>query len=280
MSDPRYTSRISGFYKHGVRERVAALAAEAGVDGEALRWLVAGGGLEVSVADRMSENVVAVCGLPLSVALNFTINGRDHVVPMAVEEPSVVAAASNAARMVRASGGFHGEATASVMTAQVQLDEVPDAEGAPAKVEALRGAILALGDASIPRMVERGLGCRDLDVRVLDAAEGVVVVHLYVDVGDAMGANTVDTVAEAVAPAIAEALGGRVGLRILSNLPDRRTVKAWCEVSAEALGGDDVADGVARGLRDPAGARGEGALGGSRVGGPRVEPRGAARARV
>lgn len=249
MDDQRYSSRLSGFYNRALPERVETLAERGYISGEALRWLVAGGGLELSVADRMSENVVAICGLPLSVALNFTVNGRDHLVPMAVEEPSVVAAASNAAKMVRASGGFRGEATASVMTAQVQLDDVPDAEGASAKVEALRAELLSVGDASIPRMVERGLGCRDLDVRVLDVSAGVVVVHIYVDVGDAMGANTVDTVAEAVAPVLVSALGGQAGLRILSNLPDRRTVRAWCAVDAEQVGGADVADAIARASR-------------------------------
>ncbi|MEJ7732722.1 MAG: hypothetical protein WKG00_26415, partial [Polyangiaceae bacterium] len=153
-------------------------------------------------------------GLPLSVALNFRVNERDVLVPMAVEEPSIVAAASNAARMVRLSGGFFGDADPPLMTAQVQLDEVPDAERAAERVRAHSQALLAAGDASIPRMVERGGGCRDLDVRVLDAAAGVLVVHVYVDVGDAMGANMVDTVAEALAGEVHALTGGQVGLRI------------------------------------------------------------------
>lgn len=244
-----YTSRISGFYRGSVIERLDSLCRHAGVDGPARSFFEEGGGLTVEAADRMSENVIAVHGLPLGVGLNFLVNGVDHVVPMAVEEASVVAAASNAARMVRESGGFHGHATASIMTAQVQFDGAPDTDSAAARVLAHREVLLKIGDESIPRMVERGFGCRDLDVRVLDAAEGVVVVHVYVDVGDAMGANTVDTVAEAMAPALHELVGGLIGLRILSNLPSRRRVTVHCEVGEGVLGGPEVADGIARASR-------------------------------
>lgn len=244
-----FTSRLSGFYRKDVAARVAALQAEAGADEETCAFLLQGGGLSLSVADKMVENVVAIHGLPLGVALNFTVNDRDVVVPMAVEEPSVVAAASNAARMVRASGGFHGEATPSLMTGQVQFDDVRDCDAAAARVMAHKPMLLALGDESIPRMVERGFGCRDLEVRVIDRSLGLLVVHVYVDVGDAMGANTVDTVAEALAGAIHEIVGGTVGLRILSNLTTHRTVRAGCFVSDESLGGAAIADGVARASR-------------------------------
>lgn len=244
-----HTSRLSGFYRDGIEARIEALRARCGVDDETCAFLTRGGGLAVAVADKMVENVVAVHGLPLGIALNFRVNDEDVVIPMAVEEPSVVAAASNAARMVRESGGFRGEATAAVMTAQVQFDEVPDCDRAAAQVLAHRAQLLALGDASIPRMVERGFGCRDLECRVIDRASGLFVVHVYVDVGDAMGANTVDTVAEALAPALHELAGGCVGLRILSNLTARRTARVECFVSEGALGGADLADGVARASR-------------------------------
>lgn len=243
------TSRLSGFYLRSVRERIDELARVGELDAETVALLRRGGGLDVAVADRMSENVVATHGLPLSVALNFVVNGRDVLVPMAVEEPSVVAAASNAARMVRESGGFHGEADPSVMTAQVQLDDVPDPEAAAARVTAARARILAVGDESIPRLVARGYGCRDLEARVLDVQDGILVCDLFVDVGDAMGANIVDTVAEAVAPLIQELTGGRIGLRILSNLPLRRMTRVRCRVTDEALGGPSVADGIARASR-------------------------------
>ncbi len=244
-----YTSRLSGFYRNEVPARIAALREQAGVDDETCAFLLRGGGLAVCVADQMGENVVAMHGLPLGVALNFQVNKEDVVVPMAVEEPSVVAAASNAARMVRACGGFHGEATPSLMTGQVQFDDVRDCDGAMAKVLAHKGMLLAVGDSAIPRMVERGFGCRDLEVRVVDRASGLFVVHVYVDVGDAMGANTVDTVAEALAGPLHELVGGTVGLRILSNLTTHRTVRAGCFVSDESLGGADIADGIARASR-------------------------------
>jgi hydroxymethylglutaryl-CoA reductase len=243
------SSRIPGFYQQPIERRVETVAATGLLSPGSHDWLRGGGGLALPVADRMSENVVATIGLPLGLGLNLRINQRDYLVPMAVEEPSVVAAASNAARLVRISGGFVGEADAPVMTAQIQLDEVPDAEAAPARIAARRGAILAAGDAAIPRMVARGGGCVDLETRVLDAETGLVVVQVYVDVGDAMGANLVDAVAEAAAPLVHEALGGELGLRILSNLPLRRMVRVGCEVSAEAIGGDALADGIARASR-------------------------------
>jgi hydroxymethylglutaryl-CoA reductase len=243
------TSRISGFYRRSVRERLEELTHAGELDAETVGFFRRGGGLDVAVADRMSENVVATHGLPLSVALNFVVNGRDVLVPMAVEEPSVVAAASNAARMVRGSGGFRGEADPSVMTAQVQLDDVPDPAEAAERVRGAKISILAAGDKAIPRVVARGFGCRDLEVRVLDLQAGVLVCDLFVDVGDAMGANIVDTVAEAVAPLILELSGGRMGLRILSNLPLRRVVRVRCRALDEALGGEHVAEGIARASR-------------------------------
>jgi hydroxymethylglutaryl-CoA reductase len=240
---------MSGFYERSVRDRVEVLARTCELDVETRGFFERGGGLDVASADRMSENVVGAHGLPFSVALNFRVNDRDHVVPMAVEEPSVVAAASNAARMVRAFGGFTGEADPAVMTAQVQLDGVPDAHGARARLFEQRERLLAIGDESIPRLVARGGGCRDLEVRVLDADEGVLVCDLFVDVGDAMGANVVDTVAEAVAPEILEIAGGQMGLRILSNLPMRRLVRVRAGVDAAAVGGQAVLEGIARGSR-------------------------------
>jgi hydroxymethylglutaryl-CoA reductase len=242
----RASSRIAGFYRHPLPERVRLIAERAGLSDDALALLRRGGGLSTEVADRMSENVIACHGLPLSLALNFRVNGRDYLIPMAIEEPSVVAAASNAARLVRMAGGFTADADPPVMTAQIQLDGVSDAAGAPQRLAARAAELLALGDAAIPGMVERGGGCRDLEARVIDAAEGMVVVHVYLDVGDAMGANTVDTVAEAMAPAVADCVGGSVGLRILTNLTLRRRVRARAVVSAEAVGGEGLAAGVAR----------------------------------
>ena len=165
-----FSSRVSGFFRLAVSERLAWLRGLGRLDAASVEHLGAGGGLPAAHADRMSENVVATHALPLSLGLNFRVNGRDVLIPMSIEEPSVVAAASNAARIVRASGGFFGEATRPVMTAQIQLDDVADTASVEARVAAARADILACGDAAIPRMVQRGGGCCDLDVRVLDAA--------------------------------------------------------------------------------------------------------------
>ncbi len=243
------TSRIPGFYRERIEERLRTMI-ETGLLSEAsAEHLRDGGRLTLEIADRMSENVIAVHGLPLAIALNFRVNHRDVLVPMAVEEPSVVAAASNAARQVRMTGGFFGEATAPIMTTQVQFDDVPDPREAKVRVEAERERIFRVADDAIPGMVKRGGGCRDMDVRVLDEEHGVLVVHLYVDVGDAMGANVVDAVAEAVAPEIREFTGGTVGLRILSNLPIRRRVHVHCEVTADVLGGPELAEGIVKASR-------------------------------
>lgn len=243
------SSRIAGFYNKSLDSRLDRIDECGLLSSDAAAHLRAGGGLDVATADRMSENVIACHGLPLALGLNFRVNGRDFIVPMAVEEPSVVAAASNAARLIRISGGFTGEADPPIMTAQVQLDEVPHPADAAERVAARRDEVLAAGNAAIPRMVARGGGCVDLDVRVLDPDDGMVVVGLYVNVGDAMGANLVDTVAEAVAPLLADILGGRIGLRILSNVPLRRMVRVRGHVSADAIGGDELAAGIARASR-------------------------------
>jgi hydroxymethylglutaryl-CoA reductase len=241
-----WTSRIAGFYKRSIEERRAALESILSLEARAV---LARASLPLDVADRMSENVIGCHGLPLSVALNFLVDGVERLVPMAIEEPSVVAAASRAALLARAGGGFVGEADPPIMTAQIQFDDVADPAGAAARVEARRAEILAIGDRAIPSMIARGGGCRDLETRVIDAAEGLVVVHLHVDVREAMGANVVDAVAEATAPLLAELVGGRVGLRILTNLPLRRLARCSVEIPVGAVGGLAVAEGVVRASR-------------------------------
>jgi len=243
------SSRISGFYNRSPEERLGLLREMGVLSDASLAHLERGGGIDVAIADRLSENVIATHALPLGVGLNFRVNGRDVLVPMAVEEPSVIAAASNAARMVRGSGGFEGEADPPIMTAQVQLDDVPEPSAARARILEAKERLSEIGDASIPRMVARGGGVRDLEVRVLDEALGVLVVHVHVDVGDCMGANTVDTVAEAIAPEILALAGGTMGLRILTNLPLRRLVRVRALVRDDDVGGAELASGIARASR-------------------------------
>ena len=249
------TSRLPGFYKVSVEERRALVSEATGADADEIVRSLDGGGLDEETADKFVENVIGTYALPYGVALNVRVNGSDHVVPMVVEEPSVVAAASNAARMVREGGGFTAEADAPLMTAQVQLTHVRDRAGAKERILASKRALLALADGAIPGLVERGGGARDLEVRELGTEEdAMLAVHVYVDCRDAMGANLVNGLAERIAPNLAEIARARVGLRILSNLCDRRCVRIACRVPAKALAteemsGDEVIDGIVNASR-------------------------------
>ena len=205
-----------------------------------------GGGLSADAADRLVENAIGVYSLPLGLAANFRVNGRDYLVPMAVEEPSVIAAASNAARLVRAGGGFTADADDSIMTAQIEVLDVSDSAAATARLEAAAGELMAQAAAALPRLVDRGGGPRAMEVRTLP---GRVILHVHVDCGDAMGANMVNTVAEALAERVAALAGGRRGLRILTNLCDRRCVRVSARVPVDALAtadmdGQAVRDGI------------------------------------
>ncbi len=238
-------SRIPGFYRLSVDERRGELKARAGLSDEEVQVLERGG-LDIQTADQVIENVIGLYNLALGLAVNFQINGRDFLVPMVVEEPSVVAAASNAARLVRAGGGFIAEADDPVMTAQIEVLGVGDNDAAKARLEAATGELLALAQATLPRLVDRGGGARALEVRTLP---GRVILHVHIDCRDAMGANMVNTVAEALADRAAEVAGGRCGLRILTNLCDRRCVRVTARVPAEALATDGfdgatVRDGI------------------------------------
>jgi hydroxymethylglutaryl-CoA reductase len=239
MSDPHPSSRLPGFYRLPLDERQAELARQTGLSAEDLA-LFASGGLAVAGADRMVENAIGIYALPLGLGLNFLVNGVDRLIPMAVEEPSVIAAASNAARMVREGGGFSADADEAVMTTQVELREVADPVAASTAIANARAELLDLADQALPRLRERGGGCRDLEVRILPGQR--LVVHLYVDCREAMGANMVNTVAEAVAGRLAELASARVGLRILSNLSDRRMVRVSCRVPFAALVGEKSAE--------------------------------------
>ncbi len=241
------TSRIPGFYKVSVPERHAMVGDATAATEHDLALALKDGGLDAETADKFVENVLGTYALPYGVALNVRIDERDYVVPMVVEEPSVVAAASNAARMVRAGGGFHAEIDAPIMIGQVQLVDVPDDVAATGAILSARDELLSIADAAIPGLVARGGGAREIEVRSLEP--GMLVVHVSVACGDAMGANLVNSVAEGVAPRLAELSGGTVGLRILSNLSDRRCVRVTCRVPAAALAtetmsGDEVISGI------------------------------------
>jgi hydroxymethylglutaryl-CoA reductase len=249
------TSRLPGFYKVTVEERRELLREATGVSISSMESSLEGGGLDVRTADKFVENVLGTYALPYGVALNVRVNGRDHVVPMVVEEPSVVAAASNAARMVLAGGGFTAEVDPPLMIGQVQLIDVEDADAAMDAILAARPEILQIANDAVGGLVARGGGARDLEVRRIGAAsERMLVVHVVVDCRDAMGANLVNTVAEAVADRLADVARAKVGLRILSNLCDLRRVRVECRVPVAAvatsdIAGAQVADGIVNASR-------------------------------
>lgn len=238
-------SRIPGFYKMRIKERAEVVKKLAGLSDEEVRLLQSWGNLDPKTADAMIENVIGAMSYPFAVAVNFMINGRDYLVPMVIEETSVVAAASNAARFMRRDGGIKAKATDPVMIGQVQVVGVKDPWYAKMKVLERKDEILELANKQDPTLVKLGGGAKDLEVRVVDSEIGpMLVVHLLVDVRDAMGANAVNTMCEKVAPLIESATGGRVYLRIVSNLADRRLVRAWVKVRKDDIGGEEVVDGI------------------------------------
>lgn len=230
-------SRIPGFHALPVAERQELIGRVAGLTDEERAALASDAPLALDTAARLTENTIGVYALPLGVALNFIVNGRDVLVPMVTEEPSVIAAAGNAARLARSSGGFVADADPSWMIGQVQLVGVSDPAAACIRLEAARERILARIDELEPGMARRGGGARGVETRVLEAPLGrtFVVVHLLVDVGDAMGANAINTIAERVAPLLADVAGGSAHLRILSNLTDRRLARASVRYRMEDL---------------------------------------------
>lgn len=243
MSETRSTksSRLPGFYKLPLAERVAQVAAWAELSDEEAAVL-AGDGLQPEQADHMIENAVGTYALPLGIAANFQINGRDYLVPMAVEEPSVLAAVSFAAKLIRAGGGFQTESSDPVMIGQLQVLDIPDMHAAEVALTAHVDELMALADSSSQSIVRRGGGSRGIEVRPFPASPvgPMLVVHLLYDTRDAMGANAINTAVETMAPRVAELTGGRVNLRILSNLTDRRLATARGTVPAEALALPDI----------------------------------------
>ncbi len=234
------SSRLAGFYRQKPADRQALLKERFELSDAEIAALTQGG-LTPSLADRLIENVVGVFGIPLAIATNFQINGRDYLIPMAIEEPSVVAGAGNAAKLVREAGGFTASADAPIMIGQVQVVDIKDASSAKERILAAREEILALAN-STSSLVEFGGGARGIEVRVLAETRvgPMVVVHLLIDVRDSMGANSVNTACETVAPLLEKLTGGRVVLRILSNLADRRIARANCRVLSDSLGAELV----------------------------------------
>ncbi|MEQ5837501.1 hydroxymethylglutaryl-CoA reductase, degradative [Marinobacter sp. NFXS9] len=239
------TSRIPGLHKLPPAERLEKVAEAAGLGADAVAHMRNTGNLDPATADSMIENVIGTMNVPLGVATNMLIDGRDVLVPMATEESSVVAAVCNAARQCRSTGGFTTAMSGAQMIAQVQLVGVTNPEFARLQILEHLSDIKAICDETDPVLLKHGGGFRDIEVRILSGRTGpMVITHLIVDTRDAMGANAVNSMAEAVAPRIAEWTGGRTYLRILSNLADRRLARARATWSLDDIGGADVRDGI------------------------------------
>jgi hydroxymethylglutaryl-CoA reductase len=253
-------SRISGFYNMTLAERRARLDAERAAQQtpeDLSAWTM--GGLSPEAADHMIENVIGLYSLPLGIALNFQVNGRDVLVPMAIEEPSVVAGASFMAKLARAGGGFTATTTDPLMIGQMQVINIVNLHEAKLKLYEHKAELLAEADTIDPVLKKFGGGARDLEVRIIEADASPIgsflVVHLIYDVRDAMGANAVNTACERLAPRVEAITGGKVHLRILSNLADRRIARARCTIpvkelefvgadGARSYAGEEVREGI------------------------------------
>ncbi|MEM0259687.1 MAG: hydroxymethylglutaryl-CoA reductase, degradative, partial [Thermoproteota archaeon] len=239
------SSRIPGFYNFSVEERLKKVVEFANLTKEETQLLFKEGNISFDIADRMIENVIGTMSYPFAVALNFLIDEKDYIVPMVIEETSVVAAASNAAKIMRSKGGIFTSATDPVMIGQIQLTGVKDPWAAKLKILEHKQEIIKLANDQDPTLVKFGGGAKDLEARVIDTEVGpMVITHLLVDVRDAMGANAVNTMSEAVAPYIEKITGGKVYLRIISNLADRRIVRARATIAKEEIGGEEAVDAI------------------------------------
>jgi hydroxymethylglutaryl-CoA reductase len=241
-------SQISGFYNLTIEQRLALLERDAGLDIQAFHHL---GGIDADQADHMIENVIGVFGLPIGLATNFQINERDILIPMAIEEPSVVAGASFMAKLAREGGGFKASSTEPEMIGQIQVLDVPDPLKAAERLMTAQDEILSIANQADPLLIRLGGGARDLNVRILDDTPvgTMLILHLIYDTRDAMGANAVNTAVESLKPTIESISRGRVHLRILSNLADRRLAKSTCSIPSDVLAfedfsGEEVRDGI------------------------------------
>lgn len=245
MASDKGSSRISGFYKMPMEERIEAIAEKVGLTPEEVDLLHSGGGLSLEAADKMIENTIGAIAYPLGIAVNFRINGRDRIVPMAIEEPSVVAAASNMARLMRDGDGIKASCTDPIMIGQIQVLDVPDLNRAKKTLTDAKKGLLKLANKQDPTLVRFGGGAKDVQMRVIETDAGkMLVLHLLVDCRDAMGANAVNTMCEALAPVVEEITGGRVLLRIISNLADNRLARAEAVIRKEDIGGEEAIDNI------------------------------------
>jgi len=232
-------------YKMTMQERMEEVKKFTGLSEQDLDPIYSMNGLPRDLADRMIENVLGAIQIPVGLATNFIINGKEMLIPMAIEEPSVVAAASNAAKMARAKGGFRASASAPIMIGQIQVVGVSDPYAAAQRVIEQSAKLIQICNSTNPTLVKVGGGAVEVRTKVINTIRGVMlIVEIDVDCRDAMGANTVNTMAETLAPYIESLTGGKVKLRIISNLAVKRLARAWAIFDKESLGGEEVVDGI------------------------------------
>lgn len=248
------TSRIPGFYNLTMEERVKIIKDIHEFSDEDIEAIKSDAPLTLEKANNMIENVIGTFELPLGLGLNFLINGKEYVIPMAVEEASIVASASHIAKIVREAGGFQTEANNRMMIGQIQVVGCSDFNVAKETILENKNVLLEAANNAYPSIVARGGGAKDLDVRILNKDSDskysqMLIIHLYIDTCDAMGANIINTMVESLAPIVEEITKGKVYLRILSNYADRSIAKARCVIPTELLktgsfSGEEVRDGV------------------------------------
>lgn len=239
------SSRISGFHKMNTFERLNIVKAFSDLDDETIKLFENTGNLPLELADNLIENVIGTMNIPLGIATNMKINGRDTLIPMATEESSVVAAVCNASRQCYDNGGFSASMSGSLMIAQIQLVNITNPEFCKTVILEKKEKIREICNACDPILVSHGGGFKDLEIRVINSASGAMVItHIIVDTRDAMGANAVNTMAEKLAPEIEHWTDGKVYLRILSNLADKRLARARATWTCESIGGEGVRDGI------------------------------------
>jgi hydroxymethylglutaryl-CoA reductase len=239
------SSQISGFYKLSLEERLKIVKDFANLTNEEENLIKKTGALKPEIANNMIENVIGTIPIPIGIAVNFLINGKNYLIPMAIEEPSVVAAASYAAKIARKRNGFKASSTKPIMIGQIQIVDVKDISAAKNALLKAKDEIIKNANEQDPILVSLGGGAKDIEIKILDTDTGpMIIVELLIDCRDAMGANAVNTMTEAVAPLIEKITKGHVYLRILSNLADKRLVRANVLIDKEAIGGEEVVEGI------------------------------------
>jgi hydroxymethylglutaryl-CoA reductase len=240
-----HTSQIAGFYKLSFEDRLKTIKQIVDLSDEETALLETPSALKIEIADRMIENVIGIMPVPLGIAVNFLINNKDYLVPMAIEEPSVVAAASNAAKIARSKGGFFTSSTNPIMITQIQVRKLPDPFRAKNEIYRRKEEIFKLANEQDPLLLSLGGGVKDLAAKVIETSRGkMLIVELHVDCRDAMGANAANTMAEAVAPLIEEISGGQALLRIISNLATLRLARASVVFDKNVIGGEEVVEAI------------------------------------